>query len=146
MAQDIPINAKEALECIRSSMSNIELMERFKISTKGYADLLKQLFRKKLITEEDLARRGITFTIVPKPEDVPTPDPPPTLFAPPPPPNDSEFLDTAALTDLLSFKSPDGPPLDTPEEPAEIGSPEDEAESNPRKVKHSLGDLFKKNV
>ncbi|MCA1961935.1 MAG: hypothetical protein LDL33_14215 [Desulfomonile sp.] len=140
MAQDVPINAKEALECIRSRMSNAEVMERFKITTKGYADLLKQLFRKKLITEEDLKRRGISFTYTTKQE----PKPAPAVIAPPPPSEDEEFLDTAALTDLLSFKPASSAHAPAPDGPAEIGSFDDEAQSSPKKPKYSLAGLFKK--
>jgi len=139
MAQDVPINAKEALECIRGPMSNTEVMERFKITTKGYADLLKQLFRKKLITEEDLTRRGISFTVSPKVEDKPSP--PPVIA---PPPEDEEFLDTAALTDMLALKPVSRASAQGFDDPAEIGSLDDEAEPNQKKPKYSLAGLFKK--
>jgi len=122
-------------------MSNTEVMERFKITTKGYADLLKQLFRKKLITEEDLTRRGISFTVSPKVEDKPSPPP---VIAPPPPPEDEEFLDTAALTDMLALKPVSRSAAQGFDDPAEIGSLDDEAESAPKKQKYNLAGLFKK--
>lgn len=140
MAESVPINAKEALECLRSHMSNAEVMERFKITPKGYADLLKQLFRRKLITGDDLARRGISFTIAPKEPDEPEPIP----IAPPPAPDDEEFLDTAALTALLSLKSPAVPPARSSNGPAEIESPDDEGESANKKPNYHVTGLFKK--
>mgnify|MGYP003884352893 CR=1 FL=1 len=96
------VNAKEAVECIRGPMTNGELMEKFKISPKGFADLLKQLFEHKLITAEDLSRRGIKFKLVRKElaeEKVGQP-----VMVPVNHPED--FLDTVELTELLSLKPP----------------------------------------
>ena len=52
------LGAKEAIEAIRGPLSNGEIMEQFKISPQGFADLVKQLFEKKLITEDDLKTYG----------------------------------------------------------------------------------------
>lgn len=97
------VSAKEALECIRGPMTNAQIMERFKITPAGYADLLRQLFVKKLISEEDLLRRGIQFKVVEPPvagrPGVPVPVIPRESYD-----NDDEFLDTVELTELLSFK------------------------------------------
>jgi hypothetical protein len=95
------VNAKEALKCIRGSMSNGEVMAKFKITPAGYADLLRQLYAHNLITEEDLKRRGITFKSAKKTEESTEQ----VTHAPPPPvAEDDEFLDTVALTQLLTLK------------------------------------------
>lgn len=97
------VSAKEALECIRGPMTNAQIMERFKITPAGYADLLRQLFVKKLISEGDLLRRGIQFKVVEPPgagrPGVSVPVIPRESYE-----NDEEFLDTVELTELLSFK------------------------------------------
>jgi len=55
------VSAREAVECIRGPMTNAEVMARFGVNTTGFADLLTQLLLNKLITQEDLGRRGIRF-------------------------------------------------------------------------------------
>jgi hypothetical protein len=111
------VSAREAIECIRGSMTNGEVMERFKISLAGYADLLKQLFVRRLITEEDLNRRGIRVRAVTTqsaeepPEQVPVPIKPAGHED-----EYEEFLDTLTLTELLTFKPKFAPEED--EEPA----------------------------
>jgi hypothetical protein len=146
------LGAREAVEAIRGPLSNSELMDRFRISPVGFADLLKQLFQKKLITEEDLARRGIRFKVVKQPEAhaEAQPDMQPDLQQPamlPPPPvrdHDDEFLDTVTLTELLSFRAPKPSAATVKEE--EIPSLEDppEEKTPDKKGKFSLTGLFKK--
>jgi hypothetical protein len=135
------LNARDAVEQIRGPLTNAQVMENFKISAQGFADLLKQLFQKKLITEEDLARRGIRFKVVkPAPTVQQT-----SVFPPPPVEHDDEFLDTVTLTDMLTFKGPEKPPPPQ-KEPAEIPIPEDpkETQAEEKKGKFSLTGLFKK--
>ncbi len=97
------LNARVAVESIRGPMTNAQIMERFRITPQGFADLLKQLFQKKFISEEDLSRRGIKFKVVkPSPASQQT-----SVFPPPPVAHDEEFLDTVTLTDMLSFKPPE---------------------------------------
>jgi len=138
------VSAREAVECVKSSLTNAQLMEKFRISPQGLADLLKQLFSKRLITEDDLQRRGIRFKVL-KP---PAPVTPQAVTLPPPPAEeDEEFLDTVALTELLSFKPTQ--PGKKQQETAEIPSPEPpeepkEPEPTEKKGKFSLTGLFKK--
>lgn len=133
------VNAKEALECIRGSMSNTDIMEKFRISPLGYADLLKQLYLKKLISEEDMVRRGIRFKIAKpqmQPEKSHEQDP---VIPNQPVQYGEEFLDTVELTELLSFKN-----LDAPKEeggPEEIPPP---SESDEKKSRFSISGIFKK--
>lgn len=94
------VSAKEAVSVIRSPMTNAEVMKLFKISAAGYADLLKQLYELKLITDEDLARRGIRVKGRKQPEPMK-----PVMLAPPPDEEDGEFVDTVTLTEMLSFKT-----------------------------------------
>ena len=97
------LSAKEAVEAIRGPLSNARLMEQFKITPQGFADLIKQLFEKKLVTEDDLNRRGIRFKIVKKqgqPQIVPPPPPEPTEEA-------EEFLDTITLTESAHLQTPE---------------------------------------
>lgn len=133
------VNAKEALECIRGSMSNADIMEKFRISPLGYADLLKQLYLRKLISEEDMVRRGIRFKVA-KPQTQPEK---PREEEPVIPPQSSqygeEFLDTVELTELLSFKAVEAPK--EAKEPDEIPSP---AESDDKKGRFSISGIFKK--
>lgn len=144
------LSAKAAVEGIRSSMTNAELMEKFKITASGFADLLKQLFQRKLISEEDLERRGIRFRVLKPPASAPAPPPQPSMPIHPPPPRetDEEFLDTVTLTELLTFKPPSSSLSSS--EPTEIPSPEEPEEtkqSGPqeeKKGKFSLTGLFKK--
>jgi hypothetical protein len=135
------LGAKQAIESIRGPLSNGEIMEQFKISPQGFADLVKQLFEKKLITEGDLKRRGIRFKVVKK-------QAPPQIIPPPPlaPTEDTEeFLDTITLTDMLTFKDPDEHPVQKRQKPTEIASPEEEAEeSSEKKSRFSITGFFKK--
>jgi len=136
------LGAKEAIESIRGPLSNGQIMEQFKISPQGFADLVKQLFEKRLITEDDLNRRGIRFKVVRK-------QAPPQIIPPPPPPEPSEeteeFLDTITLTDMLTFKVPDEQPAQETEEPTEIPPPEEEAEElSEKKSRFSITGFFKK--
>jgi len=137
------VSAREAVEAIRSQLSNAELMERFKISPKGFADLLTQLFEKRIIKEGDLAARGIRFRVVKK-EEVPEPAPvlPPQLVE-----QDEEFLDTVELTELLSFKPGEisAPPKKVaPPPPPPLPSADDKPQAPAKKSKFSLSSLFKK--
>lgn len=142
------LGAREAVEAIRGPLTNSEIMEKFKITPLGFADLLKQLFAKKLISEEDLNRRGIRFKIVKQPNTQPDmqPDMQQPSMLPPPPvrDHDDEFLDTVTLTELLSFK----PQKQTayPAKETEIPLPDESPEDKPpeKKGKFSLSDLFKK--
>jgi len=141
------IRAKEAIDAVKSGSSNAELMERFKISAQGFADLLRQLFERKLITEDDLSKRGIRFKVVKK-EGLPE-----ALLSTVPetvkPPDD--FLDTEDLTELLTFKDPaeetptrkivppaPSPPLVEEKPPA--------PETAQKKGRFSLSKLFKKDA
>ncbi len=90
------VGAREALTCIRGEMSNAELMAKFKLNTQGYADLLRQLFERRLITVQDLERRGIQFKVLQKNQESA-----PTIYIPP---DGEEFIDTTTLTELLTFK------------------------------------------
>jgi hypothetical protein len=135
------LGAKEAIEAIRGPLSNGQIMEQFKISPQGFADLVKQLFEKKLITEDDLKRRGIRFKVLKK-------QAPPQIIPPPPsaPTADTEeFLDTITLTDMLTFKDPDEQPVQKKRKPTEIPPPEEEAEeSSEKKSRFSITGFFKK--
>jgi hypothetical protein len=133
------VSAKSAVEAIRSSRSNKELMDFFKISSKGLADLLKQLLQKNLINEEDLKNRGIKYTVTKKAPEQAKPAP----VAPAPREDDEEFLDTVTLTEMLSFKDPTSTPAGAA---AEIDGPDEEAEADmqDKKVKFTLSGLFKK--
>jgi len=156
------VNAREALECIRGQMSNSEIMEKFKITPQGYADLLRQLFMRKLITEEDMLRRGIRFKIIkngkqpaasepdaaavdsaPEPEVACVPTP---LVAPAASAEDDEFLDTVMLTELLTFKPP--PPPQQIKRPAQdapkLEDIKEENGSTEKKGRFSISDFFKK--
>jgi len=133
------VSARDAVEAIRGPLTNAQVLEKFKISPAGFGDLLKQLLVHKLISEEDLNRRGIRFKVK-KEAEAPTP----SLLPPPPDETDEEFLDTVTLTELLTFK-PEAPT--TPGKKAgekqktEISKVESEED---KKSKFSLGGLFKK--
>jgi hypothetical protein len=135
------LGAKEAIESIRGPLTNGQIMEMFKISPQGFADLMKQLFEKKLITEDDLKRRGIRFKVVRK-------QAPPQIIPPPPsaPKEDTEgFLDTVTLTDMLTFKVPDEQPAQKKQEAREIPPPEEEPEElSEKKSRFSITGFFKK--
>jgi uncharacterized protein YjbI with pentapeptide repeats len=51
------INAEEALNCIRSGMSETALMRKYRLSAKGLQSLFSKLLRKKLISQSELERR-----------------------------------------------------------------------------------------
>ncbi len=144
------LGAKEAIESVRGPLSNGQIMELFKISPQGFADLMKQLFEKKLITEDDLKRRGIRFKVVKKqapPQIIPPPPLAPMApMAPKAPKEDTEeFLDTVTLTDMLTFKVPDEQPAQKKREPREIPPPEEEAgELSEKKSRFSITGFFKK--
>jgi len=151
------VSAKAAVDAVRGPLSNQELMERFKISPLGFADLLKQLFEKKLISRDDMVRRGIRFKVkkaqiepepVVQPVAVVAPPRVPTL-APAPRADEEEFLDTVQLTELFtSFKRPS--PSESEESPGEDASmlgerpSEDPQEPAGKKGKFSIKGLFKK--
>ena len=137
------VNAREAIEDIRGPMPNGAVMEKYKITPAGFADLLKQLYLKKLISEEDLTRRGIRFRVVKPPAKEKPPEPEPVI--PPEPMHEEEgFLDTVELTELLSFK-PEEPPQQKekppPEPPPVI---EEDSDPSEKKGKFSITGLFKK--
>ncbi len=92
------VNAKQAVKLLRGPMTNAEIMDKLKITTNGFADLLRQLYQHKLLTEEDLQKRGIRFKAKKKDSEVSVPP-----VAPPPDDHDEEFLDTVTLTEMLSF-------------------------------------------
>jgi hypothetical protein len=136
------VSAREAIDAIRGPMSNAELMQKFKLSPQGFADLLRQLFLHKLITEEDLQKRGARYKPGKK-------EPEPAAVLPPPPPplmDDEEysFLDTVTLTELLTLKPLEPPP--PVRKKAETPPPAEEEEETPetKKKKFRLGGLFKK--
>jgi hypothetical protein len=143
------VNARQAVDLIRSSLPNGELMERFKISAKGFGDLLKQLFEKKLISEEDLTRRGIRFKVLKK-DQIAAPKPPsapaPQSIQPAPRHDDEEeFLDTVALTELLSFKPMEPPPPKKKKVEEEIPPAEEiRIETSDKKSRFSISSIFKK--
>jgi hypothetical protein len=140
------LSAKVAVECLRSNMSNGELMQKFRISPSGFADLLRQLFEKKLINEQDMARRGIRFKVTKKshaPEQVTVTEPAPASRQEEP----EEFLDTVSLTELLSSGVSEPPQCEPAcEEETEIDSPEDTKTdgASAKKSRFSIGGLFKK--
>jgi hypothetical protein len=139
------VGAREALEDIRGPMTNGELMEKYKITATGYADLLKQLYMKKLITEEDLTRRGIRFRIVkPQVEEKPVERVP---VIPPQPmydDEDEEFLDTVTLTELPAFKPQEPPPTKEEQESPPPSVEKEEPSTKEKKGKFSITGLFKK--
>ncbi len=159
------VNARTAVEAVRGNMTNHELMERFKISPRGFADLLKQLFEKKLISEEDMVRRGIRFRILKAQAEIepevpePAPAPKPKIATPPAPKTSSsrakassddeeEFLDTVELTKLFTTFGPTQHAA--PEQaPQEISQPQEEpkqedAETTEKKNKFSITGFFKR--
>jgi hypothetical protein len=131
------LNAREAVEHLRGPLTNAQIMEKFKISAQGFADLLKQLFQKRLISEEDLARRGIQFKVL---KQAPVMEPA-SILPPAPTEHDDEFLDTVALTEMLGFKGTEAPPKESTEIP---GPEESKADRREKKSKFSLTGLFKK--
>jgi len=135
------VSAKEAVSHIRGPLSNAQIMEQFKISVHGFADLLKQLFEKGLITEEDLTKRGIRFKVMRKREGSTVP---PAILAPPPDEGDEEFVDTVTLTEMLTFKAFDA--LPGAKGKGEDSKRAQDAEPGPeeKKGKFTLSGFFKK--
>ena len=137
------VSARDAVEAIRGPITNAQLLEKFKISPKGFGDLLRQLLAHKLITEEDLNQRGIRFKVVKEEAEIPA-MPTPSLLPPPPDEMDEEFLDTVTLTELLTFKP------EAPTTPGKKAGEKQKAESSKaeseedKKSKFILGGLFKK--
>ncbi len=124
------LSAKAAVEGLRSNTTNGELMQQFKISPKGFADLLRQLYEKKLITDQDMLRRGIKFKVAPKGS---------TASSQP----EEEFLDTVELTELLSFKSTETPATASKSENVKPDAPKNQ--SAPRKkAGFKLNKLFRR--
>jgi hypothetical protein len=143
------VNAREALKCIRGSMSNGEVMAKFKISPAGYADLLRQLYEHNLITEDDLKRRGIAYKSQKKADagaerPVPVQAVPAEQItqAPPAESADEGFLDTLALTEMLARNPADE--LDDEPEADKPSSPEEPDEETKKKGKFGLKGFFKK--
>jgi hypothetical protein len=137
------VSARNAVEAIRSPLTNAQILEQFKISPAGFGDLLRQLLAHKLITEEDLNRRGIRIKVVKKEAEMPA-IATPSLLPPPPDEADEEFLDTVTLTELLTFKPGEsGPPGKKDDEKRHVESSKVESEED-KKSKFSLGGLFKK--
>jgi hypothetical protein len=137
------VNARAAVELIRSPISNGELMERFKITPAGYADLLKQLYTKRLITEDDLTKRGIRFRLM-KPPAKEKPAEQVPVIPPGPVHDDEEFLDTVSLTELLTFKPQEPPQPEAKEADDAPPDGEEEDEAPEKKSKFSLRGMFKK--
>lgn len=133
-----PVDAREAIKCIKGPMSNEEVMERFKISPLGFTDLLTQLLKYKLISEEDLERRGIRVTYRKKRADVPQ------MVATTSYEEEEGFLDTATLTDILTFK-PDAEPPAKKERTRKPRPPVEEEPDEPaKKSRFSFSGLFRK--
>ncbi|MFH0825817.1 MAG: hypothetical protein V2B18_23930 [Pseudomonadota bacterium] len=151
------VSAKAAVELLRSSMSNGEVMKTFRLSSRGFADLLKQLYENKLITEEDLTKRGIRFKVQQRKKEAggetTTTSTPKPLQAPPPPrvrdydeEEEEEFVDTVTLTEMLTFKAFDLGTPKTADEPQEIAPPEeDDTDSSDKKGRFKITGLFKRN-
>jgi hypothetical protein len=135
------LSAKQVLKCIRSGMSNADLMKTFKISPAGMADLLKQLFEAKLISEDDLRRRGVEFKIKKKEGSESFK---PIMSAPPPSDGDTEFVDTVTLTEMLTFTPPSPKNNQTVEELDQILEQDLEDDTKEKKGKFTLGSIFKK--
>jgi hypothetical protein len=157
------VSARAAINAIRGNMSNQEVMQRFKISARGFADLLKQLFEKKLISEEDMVRRGIRFKIVKasaeiEPEPEPSPVPKPRIATPPTPrvmaspksnasrDKDEEFLDTVELTKLFTTFGPTEQADSTEQAPQQDQeeNKEESEETTEKKNKFSISGFFKR--
>ncbi|WP_157212259.1 hypothetical protein [Desulfomonile tiedjei] len=139
------VGARAAIEAIRGPMTNAEIMARFKISALGFADLIRQLYERKLISESDMARRGLKYRIKKPVEKPPEPAPPP---APKPriESEDGEFLDTIELAGMFTAFQP--APSDTPAAPKV--ERKDEPPQSPEEVatekrsKFSITGMFKK--
>jgi hypothetical protein len=146
------LSAKQAVEMLRSNMSNGELMQKFKISPKGFADLLTQLFEKKLISEQDLLRRGIRFKVQKKPgEGSATPKPlqqaPQAIKAPILQSDEpqEEFLDTIAIENMFSSFKPVEPPAPVQKgADNEISGPEEDIKIDESKKSGFFSGIFRK--
>jgi hypothetical protein len=93
------LRARDAVEALRSSLSNAQIMKRFKISALGFADLLRQLFERGFINEQDLVQRGIRYHVVKRESVLIDPEIPELL-----PSEDSmQFLDTVELIEILTL-------------------------------------------
>ncbi len=146
-AKSREVSAKKAVELIRGNISNGDLMEMLKISAKGFADLLRQLFERKLIDEEDLAKRGIKYKVI-KRDNMPVlPINSEEAVSGPVPPQyemDTSFLDTVELTELLSTSGSGAPILNENDANGDVENKKAEAQSSSRKSRFSFGNLFKK--
>lgn len=136
------VSARAAVEMLKGSVSNQQIMEHFRITPQGFADLVKQLYEKKLVSEDDLARRGIKFKRAKKSE----PPKPVPLAAPPPRPDDEEFVDTVTLTEMLSFGGMGGSKKEEAAKSEEIAppAPAEDDDDQEKKAKFTLSGLFKK--
>lgn len=142
------VSARKAVEIIKGPATNSEVMGLFRISAAGFADLLRQLYEKKLITEDDLKKRGVRFKlkrkkVEPKPV-AEKPKPLPELKPPPPRPDDEEFVDTVTLTEMLTFKDPSQVVPETEVQTAEIEPPDVEPDPKAKKGKFKITGLFKR--
>jgi hypothetical protein len=136
------VRARDAVEAIRSGQSNTEIMKRFRISAQGFADLLRQLFERGLISEEDLSSRGIRFRVVKKELIAATSQ----IHEPPPIEEPEDFLDTVELTELLSFKEFSGKPEKKHVQPVVVKQEEEASAREPaaKKGRFPFASLFKK--
>jgi hypothetical protein len=139
------VGAKAAIEAIRGPMTNAEIMARFKISALGFADLIKQLYEHKLISEDDIVRRGIKFRIKKPVEKAPGPVLP---LAPKPrlEDEDGEFLDTIELAGMFSAFKPSQPETPPPPkvEPRDEPNRSPEEDTVEKKPKFKITAMFKK--
>jgi hypothetical protein len=105
------ISAKEAIELIRSPLSNAEVMKKFRITTKGFADLLTQLLVQGLITPDDLDRRGVKYKVQRKsyPEEV-SPEAKPSLHT-----SSEVVMDISVGPSMLGGSTKEQAPLDQQE-------------------------------
>jgi hypothetical protein len=136
------IKAKDAVDAIRGNLSNAEIMKQFKISAQGFADLLRQLFEKGLISEDDLISRGIRFRVVRK-QMVPTTS---QVQEAPPIEEPEDFLDTVELTELLSAKefSADHEKKTAQPEPVQEADEASGKKDSSKKGRFPFASLFKK--
>ncbi|MEJ2717881.1 MAG: hypothetical protein P8182_12185 [Deltaproteobacteria bacterium] len=135
-----PVDAKEAIACVKGPMSNEEIMARFKISPLGYMDLLTQLLKHKLISEDDLARRGIRVSYRPRKAEPEAPQ----MVADTSDLEDESFLDTATLTDILTFKPDTEPPPPKQPAPKPRQPVEEEPNESKKKGRFRLSGFFRK--
>jgi hypothetical protein len=139
-----PVNAREAVAGIKGPMSNEELMKRFKITSLGFTDLLRQLLKHNLISEADLERRGIRVTYRKKKAEAHEAHQAPQMVASTSYEEDEGFLDTVTLTDILTFK-PDAEPPRTKERVEKSRPPKkDQPEEPEKKSRFRISGFFKK--